>query len=381
MKIDRVETFLVAPRWLFLKITTDDGVVGWGEPVVEGRAETVRAAIGELSDLLIGADPMRIEDHWQVLTRGGFYRGGPVLSSTVAGIDQALWDIAGKVRGAPVHELLGGPVRDRVRMYGWAYGETAGQVAEAAATAIAAGYTAVKIAPPGPMAFLDTPAGLRSVVDLLAKVRDAIGPDNDVAIDLHGRASIPASRRLLPLLEPYVPLFVEEPLRPEYSSDIARIVTATSSPIATGERLYTRREFRDVLDAGVAVVQPDLSHAGGISEVRRIAAVAEMYDAVLAPHCPLGPIALAACLQIDLATPNFLIQEQALGLHHHHGQDGLNYLVDTDVLRLRDGHVERLDAPGLGIDVDEKAVREAAARGHRFRSPIWRGPDGAFTEW
>ena len=381
MKIDSLETFLVAPRWLFLKITTDDGVVGWGEPVVEGRAETVRAALGELSDLLIGTDPMRIEDHWQVLTRGGFYRGGPVLSSAVAGIDQALWDIAGKVRGAPVHELLGGPVRDRVRMYGWAYGETAGQVAEAAATAIAAGYTAVKIAPPGPMAFLDTPAGLRSVVDLLAEVREAVGPNADVAIDLHGRASIPASRRLLPLLEPYVPLFVEEPLRPEYSSDIARIVTATSLPIATGERLYTRREFRDVLDAGVAVVQPDLSHAGGISEVRRIAAVAEMYDAVLAPHCPLGPIALAACLQIDLATPNFLIQEQALGLHRHQGQDGLNYLIETDVLRLRDGHVERLDAPGLGIDVDEKAVREAATRGHRFRSPIWRGPDGAFTEW
>ena len=381
MKIDSIETFLVAPRWLFLKIATDDGVIGWGEPVVEGRAETVRAAIRELSDLLIGTDPMRIEDHWQVLTRGGFYRGGPVLSSAVAGIDQALWDIAGKVRGAPVHELLGGPVRDRVRMYGWAYGETAGQVAEAAATAIAAGYTAVKIAPPGPMAFLDTPAGLRSVVDLLAEVREAIGPGADVAIDLHGRASIPASRRLLPLLEPYVPLFVEEPLRPEYSSDIARIVTATSLPIATGERLYTRREFRDVLDAGVAVVQPDLSHAGGISEVRRIAAVAEMYDAVLAPHCPLGPIALAACLQIDLATPNFLIQEQSLGLHHHHGQDGLNYLIDTDVLRLRDGHVERLDAPGLGIDVDEKAVRAAAERGHRFRSPIWRGPDGAFTEW
>ncbi|MET8527948.1 galactonate dehydratase [Micromonospora sp. NPDC005172] len=381
MRIDRVETFLVAPRWLFLKITTDDGVVGWGEPVVEGRAETVRAAIGELSDLLIGSDPMRIEDHWQVLTRGGFYRGGPVLSSAVAGIDQALWDIAGKVRGAPVHDLLGGPVRDRVRMYGWAYGDTAEQVAESAATAIAAGYTAVKIAPPGAMAFLDTPAGVKSVVDLLAKVRDAIGPDNDVAIDLHGRASIAASRRLLPLLEPYLPLFVEEPLRPEYSGDIARIVTATALPIATGERLYTRREFRDVLDAGVAVVQPDLSHAGGISEVRRIAAVAEMYDSVLAPHCPLGPIALAACLQIDLAVPNFLIQEQALGIHYNNGQDGLNYLVDADVLRLRDGHVERLGGPGLGIDVDENAVREAAARGHRFRSPIWRGPDGAFTEW
>jgi galactonate dehydratase len=280
-----------------------------------------------------------------------------------------------------VHDLLGGPVRERVRMYGWAYGNTAEQVAEAAATAVAAGYTAVKIAPPGAMAFLDTPAGLRSTVDLLAAVRDAIGPDNDVAIDLHGRASIPASRRLLPLLEEYVPLFVEEPLRPEYSNDIGRIVTATTIPVATGERLYTRREFRDVLDAGVTVVQPDPSHAGGISEVRRIAAVAEIYDAVLAPHCPLGPIALAACLQIDLATPNFLIQEQSLSIHRHNGQDGLNYLVDTSVFQLRDGHVERLRAPGLGIDVDEAAVREAAKRGHRFRSPVWRGADGAFAEW
>ena len=381
MKITSVETFLVPPRWLFCRIATDEGIVGWGEPVVEGRAETVRTAVAELSDHLVGADPLRIEDHWQVLTRGGFYRGGPVLSSAVAGIDQALWDIAGKAYRAPVHALLGGPVRERIRMYAWAYGDSPEELAEAARERIRVGYTAVKICPTGVLGSLGPPAAINSIVDRVAAVREAIGASHDLAVDLHGRASIPLARQLLPLIAEHAPLFVEEPLRPELSDQIGRITSATTVPVATGERLYSRQEFRTVLEAGVAVVQPDASHAGGISEVRRIAALAEIYDAQLAPHCPLGPIALAACLQVGFATPNLLIQEQSLDVHDHAGRDWAAYLTDTSMFTLRDGWIHRPPAPGLGVEVDEDAVRRADAVGHRFRSPVWRHTDGSFAEW
>lgn len=381
MKIRDISTFLVPPRWLFLRIQTNEGLTGWGEPVVEGRAETVRAAVAELSDLLIGEDPLRIEDHWQVLTRSGFYRGGPVLSSAVAGIDQALWDIAGKAYGAPVHRLLGGPVRERARVYSWIGGDEPGQVADQAREQVEAGFTAVKMNASGRMEPIETLAGTQAVIDRAAAVRDAIGPERDFAVDFHGRVSTAMSRRLLPLLEPLSPLFVEEPSLPEYSRDLARLVGHTTVPIATGERLYSRWDFRDVVSTGIAVVQPDVSHAGGISEVRRIAALAEAHDVSLAPHCPLGPIALAASLQLAFATPNFLIEEQSIGIHYNQGNELLDYLVDPSVFRFTDGYAAQPAAPGLGIEVDESAVRRAAEIGHRWRSPVWRGPDGSFREW
>jgi len=381
MKIDRLTTYLVAPRWLFLRIDTDEGVTGWGEPVVEGRAGTVAAAVEELSDLLIGQDPLRIEDHWQVLTKGGFYRGGPVLSSAVAGIDQALWDIAGKVRGVPVHELLGGPVRDRVRVYSWIGGDHPSDVAVAAQRQLDAGFTAVKMNGSGPLTPLDSPRAVQEMVDRVAAVREVLGPDNDVAVDFHGRVAYGMARRVLPLLEPYLPLFVEEPLVPEAGAQLRRVVESTSIPIATGERLYSRWEFRPALDSGIAVVQPDVSHAGGISELRRIAALAEAYDVAVAPHCPLGPISLAASLQVSFAIPNLLIQEQSLGIHYNEGSDLLDYLVDPAVFHYADGHVARPTRPGLGIEVDVREVERAAATGHRWRSPVWRRPDGSFTEW
>ncbi|MGX6605325.1 galactonate dehydratase [Micromonosporaceae bacterium Da 78-11] len=381
MKIIELETFLVAPRWLFLRIQTDEGIVGWGEPVVEGRAETVRAAVAELADYLIGEDPLRIEDHWQVLTKGGFYRGGPVLSSAVAGVDQALWDIAGKVHGVPVHQLLGGPVRDRVRMYAWIGGDRPQDVAELARAQVEAGFTAVKMNGSAQMRFLDTPAQTNAVVERVAAVREVIGDERDVVIDFHGRMSTAMSRRLLPLLEPLHPLFVEEPVLPEYARDLRALVDATSVPLAVGERLYSRWDFRDVLTTGIAVAQPDVSHAGGISEVRRIAAMAEAHDVAIAPHCPLGPIALAASLQLAFATPNFLIQEQSLGLHYNQGSEFHDYLLDVTPFRFLDGHATTPVAPGLGIDIDEAAVRAADEHGHRWRNPVWRHQDGAFAEW
>jgi galactonate dehydratase len=381
MRIERLETFLVAPRWLFLRVETDDGVVGWGEPVVEGRAGTVRAAVHELADALIGADPLRIEDHWQVLWRGGFYRGGPILSSALAGIDQALWDIAGKVRGAPVHELLGGPVRDRARVYSWIGGDDPAEVAEHAAAQAEAGFSAVKMNACGALGHLDRPAQLAAVVARAAEARAALGEERDLALDFHGRVSIPMARQLLRELEPLRPMFVEEPVVPEHGHALGALVAGTTIPLACGERLYSRWEFRPVLEAGIAVAQPDVSHAGGISELRRIGALAEVYGAALAPHCPLGPISLAASLQVAFATPNFLIQEQSIGIHYNAGCDVLDYLVDPAVFRFEDGHVARPMAPGLGIEVDEAAVRDAAERGHQWRSPVWRHGDGAFAEW
>jgi galactonate dehydratase len=381
VKIDRIETFLVPPRWLFCRLETDDGLVGWGEPVVEGRAEVVRAAVDVLAEYLVGEDPLRIEQHWQVLTKGGFYRGGPVLSSAVAGLDQALWDIAGQAYGVPVHALLGGPVRDRVRTYSWIGGDEPDEVAEEAAAQVAAGMTAIKMNASGRLGAIPTSAEITALVRRVATAREVLGEDRDIAVDFHGRASAAAALRILPELAPLRPLFVEEPVVPEQSHRLSAIVSASPVPVATGERLFGRHEFLAPLQAGVAVVQPDLSHAGGISEVRRIAAMAETFGALLAPHCPLGPISLAASLQVAFATPNFLIQEQSIGMHYHDGSELLDYLVDPQPFRFIDGYLPRPEAPGLGISIDETAVRAAARTGHAWRNPVWRHDDGSFAEW
>ncbi|TDV38624.1 galactonate dehydratase [Actinophytocola oryzae] len=382
MKITDIETFLVPPRWLFLKVSTDEGVTGWGEPVVEGRAETVRAAVHELAELVHGKDPLRIEDHWQVLRRAGFYRGGPVLSSALSGFDQALWDIAGKVREAPVHELLGGPVRDRVRMYSWVGGDRPSGVYEAVAEQVEAGFTAVKMNVSGPMPAIATPADVAAALVRAQEARSALGPDRDLAIDFHGRVSPAMARRLVRMLEEVQPMFVEEPIPPEITGPaLESVVAASALPIALGERLYSRWDFKPVLDAGVAVVQPDPAHAGGISELRRIAALAEIYGASLAPHCPLGPIALAASLQVAFATPNFLIQERSVGMHYHGGVEMGRYLLDASPFTCVAGYVDRPVGPGLGIEIDDAAVRVAAEEGHSWRPPVWRHDDGSLAEW
>ncbi|HEX6355689.1 galactonate dehydratase [Actinophytocola sp.] len=381
MKITQIETFLVPPRWLFLKVSTDEGIVGWGEPVVEGRAETVRAAVHELSELLIGENPLRLEDHWQRLYRSGFYRGGPVLSSALAGFDQALWDIAGKVRDAPVHELLGGPVRDRVRVYSWIGGDEPSSVADEVAAQVEAGFTAVKMNGTGRLRAIDSLHEAGALVRRAEQARAVLGDERDFAIDFHGRVSPAMARRLLAMLADVAPMFVEEPVLPEHLHMIGSLVEASTVPLATGERLYSRWDFLAPLAAGVAVAQPDPSHAGGISEVRRIAALAEVHGASLAPHCPLGPIALAASLQLGFAVPNFLIQEQSLRMHYHADGDLLDYLVDPSVFDFVDGHATRPVRPGLGIEVDEQAVRRAAEIGHTWRNPVWRHQDGTLAEW
>ncbi len=379
--IARLESFPVAPRWLFVRIETTDGLVGWGEASLEGYADVVRAAVDQFAEYLVGRDPGLIEDHWQVLTKSQFYRGGPVLASAVAGIDQALWDLKGKRLGVPVHDLLGGAVRERIRAYGWVGGDEPAEVADHISAQLEVGLTAVKMNASGKMSRGGSSAEIAAVVARVEVARDVLGPERDVAVDLHGRFTLATARRLAPLLEPLHPLFIEEPIVPENSHVIGRMVDATTIPIATGERLYSRQEFLPVLQAGIAIAQPDLSHAGGISEVRRIAALAETFDVMIAPHCPLGPLALAACLQVAFATPNYLIQEQSIGIHYNDGAEVLDYVLDTAPLKFVAGNFERLTDPGLGIEIDEQAVRDAASRWTTWQNPVWRHADGSIAEW
>jgi galactonate dehydratase len=382
MRIVDYELFRVPPRWLFLRLETSDGTVGWGEPVVEGRARTVETAVEELLDAyLLGKDPLRIEDHWQTMYRGGFYRGGPILMSAIAGIDQALWDIKGKQFGAPVYELLGGRARERVRVYQWVGGDRPAGVADAAQTKVDEGFTALKMNATAELRRIDSPQAISAAVDRLAAVREAVGPSVDIGVDFHGRASKSMAKRLATALEPHEPFFIEEPVLPEHNDALPEVASRTSVPIATGERLFSRWDFKPLFEQGVVdVIQPDLSHAGGITEVKKIAAMAEAYDVALAPHCPLGPIALAACLQVDACSPNILIQEQSLDIHYNETSDVLDYLVNTSVFDYRDGFVALPEAPGLGIDIDEARVREAAGEVD-WHNPVWRHEDGSVAEW
>jgi galactonate dehydratase len=376
------ELFEVPPRWLFLRLDTADGTIGWGEPVVEGRAKTVRTAVEELlENHVLGQDPANIEDLWQTMYRGGFYRGGPVLMSAIAGIDQALWDIKGKQLGAPVHQLLGGAARDRVRVYQWIGGDRPSAVAEAACERVDAGLTALKMNATPELELVDTPAAVEGAVDRLREVREAVGTDIDIGVDFHGRATKPMAKRLVTALEPYDPFFFEEPVLPEHNDALPAIAARTSVPIATGERMYSRWDFKKVFEnGGVDVVQPDLSHAGGITECKRIANMAEAYDVALAPHCPLGPIALASCLQVDACVHNALIQEQSLDIHYNDTADVLDYLADPSVFAYDDGFVDVPTHPGLGIEVDEGVVRERAGAVD-WHNPVWRHDDGSVAEW
>ncbi|TPK97075.1 MULTISPECIES: galactonate dehydratase [unclassified Mesorhizobium] len=382
MKITALTTYVVPPRWLFLKIETDAGISGWGEPVVEGKALTVEAAVKELADYLIGKDPRLIEDHWTVMYRGGFYRGGPILMSAIAGIDQALWDIKGKALGVPVHELLGGKLRETIKVYSWIGGDRPAEVAASARDVVARGFQALKMNGTEELQIVDSHDRIDAVVERVATVRAAVGPNIGIAVDFHGRVHRPMARILVKELEPYRLMFIEEPVLSENREALKEIAALGSTPIALGERLYSRWDFKSVFEEAVVdIIQPDLSHAGGITECRKIAAMAEAYDVAVAPHCPLGPIALAACLQLDAVSYNCFIQEQSLGIHYNAGNDLLDYAANKDVFRYEDGYVAIPDGPGLGVEIDEDYVKERAKEGHRWRNPVWRHKDGSFAEW
>ena len=379
--ISRIETFIVPPRWLFVRLETQDGAVGWGEASLEGHAEAVAGAFAALRDRFLGHDPDRIEDIWQIAYRGGFYRGGPVLMSALSGLDQALWDLKGKRLGVPVWQMLGGCVRTHVPVYAWIGGDRPHDVAVAARARLAQGFKAVKMNATEDLGWLDSPRMLDPTLERIAAVQ---AEGLDVGLDFHGRVHRPMARQLIAAVEPLRPLFIEEPVLSEHPEAVAAIARSTHVPIALGERLYSRWDFKPFFEAGaVDIIQPDLSHAGGISECRRIAAMAEAYDVAVAPHCPLGPLALAACMQIALTASNFVIQEMSLGIHYNSLEyDLLTYLRDPEVFTVNGGMVPALSGPGLGVEIDEERVRAAAeAMQGGWRNPIWRGPDGAFREW
>lgn len=382
MRIARIELFQVPPRWLFLKLTTDDGLSGWGEPIVEGRAATVAAAIQEMEEYLIGRDPRRIEDLWQTLYRGGFYRGGPILMSAIAGLDQALWDMKGRLYQLPIYELLGGAVREKVRVYSWIGGDRPSKVGSAAKEKQDLGFTAIKMNASEEMHYIDSFSKVSAIVERVAAVRDATNEDFGIAVDFHGRIHKGMAKVIAKELEPLHLMFIEEPVLAEHNEALRDIAAHTTAPIATGERMYSRWDYKKLLQAGyVDIIQPDLSHAGGISETRKIAAMAEAYDVAVAPHCPLGPIALAASLQLDACTPNVFIQEQSLGIHYNQGNDLLDYLEDRSVFQYQNGFVNIPADPGLGIRINEEVVRTATQVGHHWKNPIWRNADGTIAEW
>jgi galactonate dehydratase len=379
MKIGRIETFYVPPRWLFVRVETEDGAVGWGEASLEGWAEAVDGAFEALRDRFIGHDARRIEDIWQVAYRGGFYRGGPVLMSALAGLEQALWDLKGKAVGLPAWEMLGGKVRDRIRAYAWIGGDRPDEIESAATARREQGFGAVKMNATAELDWIGAP---KLFDDVIARVEAAQAAGMDVGLDFHGRVHRPMAKQLAKVLEPLGLLFIEEPLLSENHEGLAQIAGLVSTPIALGERLYTRWDFKPFFEnRSVDIIQPDLSHAGGILECRKIAAMAEAYDIAVAPHCPLGPLALAACLQLAACTPNVAIQEMSLGIHYNVGHDLLNFVTNEDALTPVDGYLPIPQAPGLGVTIDEDAVREAHEDRHRWRNPIWRQADGSFAEW
>jgi galactonate dehydratase len=382
MKIISYELFQVPPRWLFLKIETDEGITGWGEPIIEGRAETVKACVKELMENLIGKDPLRIEDHWSMMYRSGFYRGGPILMSAISGIDQALWDIKGKFFNAPVYQLLGGACRDSIKVYSWIGGDRPSDVGNAAAEVVRAGFTAIKMNATEELQYIDSYEKIDQTIARVAAVRESVGPYIGIGIDFHGRVHKPMAKILAKELEPFRPMFIEEPVLAENNEALKEIAQHTTIPIATGERMFSRWDFKKILSDGyVDIIQPDLSHAGGITECKKIASMAEAYDVALAPHCPLGPIALAACLQVDATAHNAFIQEQSLGIHYNKGNDLLDYIKDKSVFEYKDGYANIPQGPGLGIEIDEDYVRKQSLLSHNWRNPVWRHKDGSIAEW
>ena len=383
MKIVKLETIPVKPRWMFLKVYTDEGIIGLGEPVLEGHTEAVAAVIKEFEGFLIGQDPLRTEHLWQCLYKGSFYRGGPVIMSAISGVEQALLDIKGKYYNMPVYEMLGGKCRDKVRMYthikkvGAVAGNSIEDMVEFAKYRLQRGYTALKYSIIPPILNVDNKAEFDKHIARFAAVREAIGNEVDLAIDFHGRVSPAMARRLIDGLEPYYPLFIEEPCLPENVDCMVDIARSTNVPIAAGERLFSKWGYRELIEKQAArIIQPDICHVGGITEGRKIAAMAETYYMSVAPHNPLGPISLASCLHLDVSIPNFLVQE-----HPGYFDDadlGVGYIKQP--FTIENGYITLSDRPGLGVELDEYALKDKIYDG-TWENPKCYFPDGSLADW
>lgn len=382
MKITEVNTYFVRPRWGFVEILTDDGYTGWGEAVLEGHTATVLQCVQEMKEYLLGQQAGDIERIWTTLYRAGFYRGGGVLMSAIAGIDQALWDIKGKYFSAPVYELLGGAQRDKMRVYSWIGGDRPSDVGQAALEKKNAGFTAVKMNGTEELQYIDSYEKIDAVLNRVGAIRDACGKYFGIAVDFHGRVHKPMAKILAKKLEEFDLMFIEEPVLCENMEDFKEIAASCNIPIATGERLYTKWDFKRLFCAGgVDIIQPDLSHAGGITEVKKIGAMAEAYDVALAPHCPLGPIALASCLNVDAVCYNAVIQEQSMGIHYNVGKSVLDYVKNKEDFQFKEGFVELPKLPGLGVEVDKALVLEENKNPHSWKNPVWHHADGSIAEW
>ncbi len=387
MKITAISTRVVNAKmrnWVFVKVETDAGITGWGEASLEWKTRGVVGCVEDLAPLVVGQDPRRIEHLYQVMYRHSFFRMGVVGMSALSGIEQACWDIWGKSLGVPVYQLLGGAVRESIRMYDHLGGgemtalymqDQPERMAERARESVAAGYTAIKALVVPITEPLDRNAPLRQAERCMAAIRDAVGDDVDVMVDLHGRTTPAMAIQYGQVLAPYRPFFFEEPCPPENVDGMVQVVRALPGiPIATGERLVTRFQFRELLEQGAcAVIQPDLCHCGGLWEARKIAAMAETHYVAIAPHNPLGPIATAANIHFGFATPNFLIQEAIRA-----DVPWRNEVVINPV-EVIEGHVRLPDRPGLGVEVDEVA----AAR-HPFEQEVLVQPyhrDRSVADW
>ena len=389
-RISKYELFKVPPRWLFLRIETKSGIIGWGEPNLEGYTDTVLAAVKELMHLIIGTDPSRINYIWQKFYRSKFYsNGNAVIMSAISGIDQALWDILGKTLNAPIHKLLGGPVRSKLKVYCWCGGDGDNDAQDAANTAVNVlkytKYKMLKMNACSKLEYVDTEQAVQRAVDRFKCVRSAVGDKVEIGLDFHGRVKIPMAKKMMVALQEFNPLFYEEVVHPTQNDALSEIASCTHIPIATGERMYTMEQFRDLLQKrSVNIIQPDVSHCGGITNLLNISRLAEAYEVALAPHCPLGPIAFASCLQVDACCVNFVFQESSMGIHYNvEGKaDLLDYVKNKHVLDVdEEGFIKRLDGPGLGIEIDEEKVRKAASITHNWCEPQWTLNDGCPTTW
>ncbi|MGL5899959.1 MAG: galactonate dehydratase [Lactobacillaceae bacterium] len=381
MKISNFVVYKVKPRWIFIKIMTDEGISGWGELVSGTKTETVVACVKEMASKLIGKDPFQIEKIWQRLHRS-FFRGGPINGTAISGIEMALWDIKGKSFDVPVYELLGGAVRDRLQVYSWIGGDRPSDVVEMAQQRWNKGFRAVKMNATSEMHYIDSYEKVDAAVERVASIRDKFGNRMAIGIDFHGRVHKPMAKVLAKALEPYHPMFIEEPVLPENWESFQNIANEVSTPIATGERLYTRWDFKRLFQQGaVDIVQPDISLCGGLMEERKIAAMAEAFDMAVAPHAPYGPVALAATFQVDACTPNVFIQEQSLGIHYNQGFDLLDFVKNKEIFQYQNSFVNIPKKPGLGIEMDEDKIKEVAQQGLVWNNPSWVNYDGTIAEW
>ena len=364
-----------------IKITTDTGIVGWGETTLEGKPKSTWAAVEELADYLIGKDPLRIEHHWQHIYRSAFYRGGNVLMTALSGIDQALWDIAGKYFNVPTYQLLGGPVRDRIRVYAhWGIRDSSERGLDSARERLEmlqkkGGYKAFKSGPGGKWRAHEPPAVIDHFVKCAYTMREWVGDDCELCFDFHGKMTPALAVEICHEIKGMRPMFVEEPVPQENVDALKHVSDHVPFPIATGERLLSRWEFRTIFEKNaVAYIQPDGSHAGGISELKRIANMAEVYYVHIMPHCAIGPVAFSACMQVDAAVPNFLIQEQVdAGL----GED----LLQAPWV-VKDGHIDLPTRPGLGFDlIPKEAEQNIGVYEEELGGEYFYENDGSVADW